>query len=129
VLDAVCRTGGPLSSNSGATHSSSSISAALDMAEATKLRGDNGHAVAVCGRGAMSAAAPVAARARRAGKRTVSLSGAVCAAASISAAAGGSGGRKPGSSCPMSNVSMLPSVGCLRPRGDDTLAGRIGGGC
>ena len=39
----------------GTAHSSTSISAALGMAEAAKLRGEDSHAVAVCGDGAMSA--------------------------------------------------------------------------
>jgi len=39
----------------GTAHSSTSISAALGMAEAAKLRGENRHAVAVIGDGAMSA--------------------------------------------------------------------------
>jgi 1-deoxy-D-xylulose-5-phosphate synthase len=39
----------------GTAHSSTSISAALGMAEAAKLRGEDRHAVAVCGDGAMSA--------------------------------------------------------------------------
>jgi 1-deoxy-D-xylulose-5-phosphate synthase len=39
----------------GSAHSSTSISAALGMAEAASLRGEDRHAVAVCGDGAMSA--------------------------------------------------------------------------
>jgi len=39
----------------GTAHSSTSISAALGMAEAAKLRGEDSHAVAICGDGAMSA--------------------------------------------------------------------------